>query len=310
MTDVLAAPMNVAEELEWRDNREKVASRLLKATAERHYDPRVDLDWNQPFQPDKFFLCQEHVSLYGTPLWDRMSFEQRIELSKHESASWLSAGIAFEMQLDAFLLRHAFVRDPTSQHVRYALTEIEDECRHSLMFSMMLEKMGTPLYSFQPKLRALIWRSQFFGSEVLAFIGTLIVEEFLDAAQRQIMRDDDVQPLVREMTTIHVVEEARHVSYARSELARQVERIGPKRLALVRQLAAFMAAGIYKMLVDPAVYASVGIDSKLALEAVNHSEHRRQFRRDLTARTFRNFSELGLVGGRSTQMWRAWGHDC
>jgi len=298
------------EELEWRDSREKVASRLLKATADRHYDPRVDLDWDQPFEPGKFFLCEEHVSLYATPLWDQLSLDQRVELSKHESASWLSAGIAFEMQLDAFLLRHAFVRDPTSNHVRYALTEIEDECRHSLMFSMMLEKMGTPLYSFQPKLRALIWRSQFFGSEVMAFIGTLIVEEFLDAAQRQIMRDDNVQPLVRDMTTIHVVEEARHVSYARSELARQLERIGPRRLAVVRQLAAFMAAGIYKMLVDPAVYRSVGIEPKVALDAVNHSAHRREFRRELTARTFRNFAELGLVGGRSAQTWRSWGHDC
>ena len=305
MTELL-----VPEEVEWRDSREKVATRLLKASADKSYDPRVDVDWDSPFEPDKFFLCEQHVSLYGTPLWDRMSLEQRIELSKHESASWLSAGIAFEMQLDAFLLRHAFVRDPTSNHVRYALTEIEDECRHSLMFSQMIEKMATPLYCFQPTLRKVVWNAQFFGTEITAFIGTLIVEEFLDAAQRQIMRDEAVQPIVRQVTTIHVVEEARHVSYARSELARQVQRISPTRLALVRQLTAFMASGIYKMLVDPAVYRSVGIEPKVALAAVKASPHRAQFRRDLTARTFRNFYELGLVGGRSAKIWRSWGHDC
>src|SRR5947209_2586898 len=170
MTEVLLP----AEELEWRDAREKVADRLLKATAERHYDPRTDVDWDQPFEPGKFFLSQKHVSLYDTPLWDQMSLEQRIELSKHESSSWLSAGIAFEMQLDAFLLRHAFVRDPRSNHVRYALTEIEDECRHSLMFSKMIEKMDTPLYCFQPTLRKIVWNAQFLGTEVSAFIGTLI----------------------------------------------------------------------------------------------------------------------------------------
>jgi hypothetical protein len=248
------------------------------------------------------------VSLYGTPLWDQLSLEQQVELSKHESASWLSAGIAFEMQLDAFLLRHAFVRDPTSNHVRYALTEIEDECRHSLMFSRMIEKMGTPIYCFQPWLRKLVWNTQFLGTEITAFVGTLIVEEFLDAAQRQIMRDDRVQPLVRQMTTIHVVEEARHVSYARSELARQVAGINPARRAVVRQLTAWMAAGIYTMLVDPAVYRSVGLEPKVALEAVKQSAHRREFKRQLTERTFRNFHELGLVGGRSAGMWRAWGH--
>ena len=296
------------EELEWRDSREKVARRLLKATAEKSYDPDVDVAWDDDFERGKFFLCPEHVSLYGTPLWDRLTPEQQIELSKHESASWLSAGIAFEMQLNSFLLRHAFVREPTSDHVRYALTEVEDECRHSIMFSRMIEKMGTPVYCFSPTLRKVIWRAQLLGTEIMALVGTLIVEEFLDAAQRQIMRDDRVQPLVRQMTTIHVVEEARHVSYARSELARQLERIGPKRRVAVQQLTALAAAGIYKMLVDPAVYRSVGLDPKVALAAVNESEHRRAFRRDLTARTFRNFNELGLIGGPSARMWRAWGH--
>jgi hypothetical protein len=296
------------EELEWRDSREKVAGRLLKATADKSFDPDVDIDWHLDFEPDKFFLSRRHVSIYGTPLWDQLSVEQQIELSKHESSSWLSAGIAFEMQLDAFLLRHAFVRNPTSNHVRYALTEIEDECRHSLMFSRMIEKMGTPIYCFQPKLRKVVWNAQFFGTEITAFIGTLIVEEFLDAAQRQIMRDDEVQPLIRQLTTIHVVEEARHVSYARSELARQVARISPTRRAVVQQLTAWMASGIYKLLVDPAVYRSVGLEPKVALAAVKNSPHRHEFRRDLTERTFRNFNELGLVGGRSAAMWRAWGH--
>jgi hypothetical protein len=296
------------EELEWRDSREKVARRLLKATADKSFDPDVDIDWDHQFEPDKFFLSPEHVSLYATPLWERLSTEQRIALSKHESASWLSAGIAFEMQLDAFLLRHAFVRDPTSDHVRYALTEIEDECRHSLMFSRMIEKMGTPVYCFQPTLRKLVWNAQFLGTEITAFIGTLIVEEFLDAAQRQIMRDERVQPLIRQLTTIHVIEEARHVSYARSELARQVAQISPARRAVVRQVTAWMAAGIYAMLVDPAVYRSVGLDPKVALDAVKRSAHRQNFRRDLTERTFRNFAELGLVGGRSARLWRAWGH--
>src|SRR5438309_11967875 len=115
-----------AEELEWRDGREKVATRLLKATADKSYDPDVDVDWGQEFEPGKFFMSQKHVSLYGTPLWDQMSLEQRIELSKHESARWLSAGIAFEMQLDAFLLRPAFVREPITHHVRYELMVIVD----------------------------------------------------------------------------------------------------------------------------------------------------------------------------------------
>ena len=40
--------------------------------------------------------------------------------------------------------------------------------------------------------------------------------------QRLTFPDERVQPLVRGVTRIHVVEEARHVRYAREELRRQM----------------------------------------------------------------------------------------
>src|SRR3954468_17613423 len=97
-----------AEEIEWRDGREKVATRLLKATADKSYDADVDIDWPLDFEPGKFFISQKHVSLYGTPLWVPMSLEERFERSKHESARWSRAGGSFEMRFTAFLLRHSF----------------------------------------------------------------------------------------------------------------------------------------------------------------------------------------------------------
>ena len=75
------------------------------------------------------------VSLYDTPLWRKMSEEQRIDLSRHEAASLASLGIWFEIILMQLLVRHIYDKPVTSNHVRYALTEIADECRHSMMFA-------------------------------------------------------------------------------------------------------------------------------------------------------------------------------
>ena len=50
--------------------------------------------------------------------------------------------------------------------------------------------------------------------------GTMYVEEILDGLQRQAMDDESVQPLVRQVSRIHVIEEARHISYAREETLR------------------------------------------------------------------------------------------
>jgi len=53
--------------------REEFAERLLKGSVRKSYAPVVDIDWDAPLDPDKFFLPPKCVSLYGTPLWDSMT---------------------------------------------------------------------------------------------------------------------------------------------------------------------------------------------------------------------------------------------
>ena len=48
------------------------------------------------------------------------------------------------------------------------------------------------------------------------FASVLVVEETTDRLQRSMLDDDDIQPFIRMINRIHVVEEARHVRYARN----------------------------------------------------------------------------------------------
>ena len=63
-------------------DREVVAQRLLGGTIRRSYQPEVDIDWDAPIDPHKYFLPPQVVSLYGTPYWEEMTEAQRIELSR------------------------------------------------------------------------------------------------------------------------------------------------------------------------------------------------------------------------------------
>ena len=85
--------------------REEFAERLLKGSVKKSYAPVVDIDWDAPPHPDKFFLPPKTCSLYGTRIWDEMPREQRIELSRQELVNTLSAGIWFENILNQALLR-------------------------------------------------------------------------------------------------------------------------------------------------------------------------------------------------------------
>src|SRR5690348_11871520 len=103
------------------DDRAKTATRLLGSSARNSYDPELDIDWTAPVDTGHAFLPFERVSLYGTHLWDELTHEQRLELSKQELASVASTGLWFEIILIQMLARHAYHHDPQDPHTQYAL---------------------------------------------------------------------------------------------------------------------------------------------------------------------------------------------
>src|SRR6266571_1493090 len=98
-------------------DRERSAERLLRASARHSFDPTVDVDWDTPLVSGVYYEPPHRCSLYGTAIWDEMTEDQRIELTKHEVASIASVGIWFELILNQMLVRHAYDRDPTTGHV-------------------------------------------------------------------------------------------------------------------------------------------------------------------------------------------------
>ncbi|HEY1575224.1 MAG TPA: diiron oxygenase [Pseudonocardiaceae bacterium] len=276
-------------------DRERTAERLLKSSAAKFYDPDVDVDWSAEPVPGMYYQPEHRLSLYGTPLWEQLSAEQRVELSRHEAASVASNGIWFEVILMRMLLKEVYQGDPRSNHVQYALTEIADECRHSVMFGKMSEKLGCPAYGPGRKGLAL---GKFFratANPVEIFAAALFVEEVLDALQREATKDDDLQPLVRDVMRIHVVEEARHMRYAAEELARQWETLrGSRRfVSSVRLAIACMTAA--ERLVHPRAYGAVGLDITEAKAAARANPHWQATLAFASREVMADFEELGLL---------------
>jgi len=285
-------------------DREAIAERLLRASAQKSFDPEVDVDWQQPLLDDIFYMPEHRVSLYGTPLWETMSRQRRVALSRHEIASTASVGIWFELVLLQLLARHIYDLSPTSEHVRYALVEIGDECRHSVMFSRFIEKLGCPAYGPGHTAHALgrFLKTTASGPEV--FAASLIAEEILDTFQRELMADETVQPLVRRVSHIHVIEEARHVRYAHDELRRQMATASGPAKAWARWVTARSALIISSRLIHHDAYAAVGLDPLEARRVAMSNPRRRESMRWAAAKLVRFFSEMDLLSGPGLVLWR------
>ncbi len=287
-----------------RPDREATAQRLLRSSLDHSYEPSIDIDWDAPLVEGKWGMPQHRSSLYGTDLWDGLTEEQRRTLTVHEVCSVARIGLWFEMILMQMLLRYSYDRDPRTQHIQYALTEIADECRHSIMFAKMTERYGVPDYAPTALTHNLGRLFKTIGYGPAMFAGTLFVEEILDQFQRESMRDESVQPLSRMVNKIHVTEEARHVRYAKEELARIMPKTSRAQRAIGQYLSARIAYVVARNLIHPDVYTSVGIDPKVGRKAALANPHWQESLRWSARKLVPFLREQKIIGGPAEFLWR------
>lgn len=288
-------------------DREQIAERLLESSVKHSFDPDKELDWDAPPIEGKYYWPPELLSLYDTPLWKKMGEEQRIELSRHEAAALASLGIWFEIILMQLLTRHVYDKPLTSNHVRYALTEIADECRHSMMFARMIKTGGAPEYPVSRLNHNLARILKTVSTTPGSFACTLLGEEILDWMQRLTFPDERIQPLVRGVTRIHVIEEARHVRYAREELRRQML-TAPRWEQELTRVSCGQAARVFSQaFVNPQVYDNVGVDRREALAQVKASGHRREVMQTGAKRLTDFLDDIGLMRGVGRKLWKSSG---
>jgi hypothetical protein len=285
-------------------DRDTSATRLLASSAKHSYDPQVEIDWDSPLAPDLYGMSPEWSSLFGTPLWDSLTAEARVRLTQHEFSSISGVGIWFEMILMQMVLRDVYDQDPATAHVQFALTEIADECRHSVMFARVAQKYGAPSYRPGPAAHRLgrWFKTLAHGPNVYAAI--LVAEEVLDILQRDLIADARVQPLTREVSRIHVIEEARHMRFARDEIVRRTASMSRRQRAEQRFVLGVVANIITESLVHPDVYAAVGLDPKAAGQAARANAHHTGMLRASAQGLTGFLTDAGLIGGSSARLWR------
>ena len=281
-----------------------VAARLLASSEQLSCDPVTEVDWETPLDTTMHGTSPEWSTLYGTSYWEEMSEEQRTALTRQEAASVASTGIWFEMILQQMMLRDFYAKDPTDPAFQWALTEIADECRHSIMFARGAAKLEAPAY--HPR-RVVIelgraFKTLAFGEAAYAAI--LVAEEVLDVMQRDWMRDDRVVPFVRTINNIHVIEESRHMAFARDETRERLRAAGPVRRRVSALVVAIAAYAIVTSMWNPAVYENAGLDRDRALREARHNKHFQSMLRSSCAGLMEFLDSCGMLTKPAVRVYR------
>jgi len=297
-----------------RPSHDELTTRLHRASVGKHADAYADIDWDAPEHrievDDPRFVLTPLEGL-GRTAWYRAQPEAlRARIGLHCALAQLRLGMDFESILSRGLLELAFDREPGSPDLKYAYQEVIEESQHSLMFQELIVRGGLPsrgLYGIERSLSRRIPKLARTFPE-LFFLHVLGGEAPIDHVQRRELRRSDLHPLFRTVMRIHVTEEARHISFARSYLRERAPKLGAWKHARLEVHAPFvLAAMVQEMLVPPRwLLDQYGVPART----------RREMRRCPYAREgvieglgpIRSIlSETGILAPRSVPLWRALG---
>jgi len=233
--------------------------RLNAASRRRVIEPDVEVTGSLT---KRQVLADELLSVDGLDL--DLTPDQRVTLAREELASITRFGILFEtILMSGFAYQLALSPDVTDPRFTYALHEIGEETRHSRLFIRLVEELApTQRNPFNSPLAARL-RSRVLPlllrrpATLDAFV--LVGEEIPDLFQKLAAEHPDTDEYVRAISRYHRLEEARHLAFARTTVGEHYRNTTWTDRFAVRWIVPIAIVGMFDMMVQPFVYATIGL---------------------------------------------------
>ena len=289
--------------------------RLNDLSVTKHFDAYADIDWDSPelaLDPEdpRWELLDDPLT--QTDWYRALPATTKARLGCEVTASKMRLGLEFESVLKRGLLEYAAGLPSGAPEFRYVYHEVIEEAQHALMFQEFVNRSGFRPAGLSPatkvQARFVIGMARWFPE--LFFVFVLGGEDPIDHVQRRALRHgNELHPLKQRIMTIHVTEEARHLSFARRYLQRSVPRLSGARRAALAVGAPVVLAAMAEMMLKPSpqVIRRYEIPPDVVREAyTNNPAHRAAVVESL--RKLRALcDELGLTKRPYDGLWRRLG---
>jgi hypothetical protein len=289
---------------------------LSEASVEHHFDAFVDVAWDDPenaIDPADPRWILPSVDALGRTEWYRsLPRERQIEVGFYRQTNVVKVGLQFEQVLIAGLMMYCLDLPNGRPEFRYSTHEATEECHHTQMFQEFVNRTGLDVAGAHSVFRALGPFLPLAAKHLpfIFFIGVLGGEEPIDYVQKVMLRSgEELHPLLRRISQIHVAEEARHIGFAHQYLEHRAPRLG----RFHRMVASVLTPVLMRVLCDAIVVPGrkavrdMGIPPEVVREVWWESPEAREFLRDMFGDVRMLADELGLMNPVSRRVWRSLG---
>jgi len=291
---------------EYEDGSEAL-HRLYEKGKKQQWNASSRIDWSlnlDPENPEE--LPDEYLSIFGSPVWERLSGKERVELRRHSQANDLSQFLHGEQ--GALVCTAKIVQQvPDIQAKFYAATQVMDEARHVEVYKRLLHEKFDLAYPITPPLKSLLEDILRDSRWDMTYLGMQVLIEGLALAAFAGIRDMAKNPLAAAANAYVMQDEARHVAFGRLALREYYPQLSEKERDEREQ---FVVEACYTMrdrFNSRDVYERLGLPIKECIEWEENSPGMKEFRAALFTRIVPTIKDIGLWGQRIQTAYAAMG---
>jgi len=257
---------------------QKPVRRLSEASRRDYANPYEKIDWPDSLEPsESWCMSEELLSLYGTPVYEALSEEEKRRASFFEAVNFFSLNIHGERALMEGLA-HRLWRKSAATYTEYLHHFLDEENKHMVYFGTFCSRYAGKIYPD----RKMIFPREFSAGEedFLFFAKVMVFEEIVDVYNLRMSRDDRLHPVARTINELHHLDETRHLAFGRLLVPELFAEHSPSwdadTLQNVRSDISNYFLATWKEYYNPDVYRDLGLEKPLEIQrqAMEHEASR------------------------------------
>ncbi len=279
--------------------------RLYENAKRDQWNASRDIPWDTPQTSDGRAIADELIDIYGSPLWERLSEKERVELNRRVAAWRLS--VLMHGEQGALLACSQLVDIVKSADEKFfQASQVMDEARHNEVLDRYIrERLDNRQYPIPANARDIFDSILSESRWYLKTIGLQLVAETFAVALFKMMAESARDPVLGTMCRRILQDEARHMGFGMLALPAVVDGASASErreledytcFALEKTLTGFFPLAAYEdMGFSDAEIQEVRRYRRETAARNDYAPFRKHFKRDMHQSMIQNLTRLGLL---------------
>jgi hypothetical protein len=304
---VIPTPMHTVFEHDYSIHAADMRGLYEKAKRDQ-WNAARDIDWEAPGPSDGRVLSDQLVDIHGSPMWDRLSERDRVDLNRR-IAAWRLSVLLYGEQGALLACSQLVAIVPGSDEKFFQATQVVDEARHNEVLERYLQERLDGLHYPMPENERILFDSIFTDPRwYIKTIALQLVAETFAVSMFRMMAEAAEDPVLRQVCRRILQDESRHMGFGMLALpgivrgASEAERREMEDytcMALEKVLTGFFPLEAYRDVgFSPPQIEEVRRYRRDAAARNDYAVYRKVFRKDMHASMVNNLARIGLLTGR------------